>query len=131
MKKLIYCAVALVMSAAPLTAQAAEADIKKGEKVFKKCKVCHEVAKTKNKIGPHLVNLFERKAGSIEGYKYSSAMKAKGEEGLVWNAETLDAYLIKPKKYVPKTKMAFPGLKKESDRVNLIAYLETATKAAE
>ena len=131
MKKLIYCAVALVMSAAPLTAQAAEADIKKGEKVFKKCKVCHVVAKTKNKIGPHLVNLFERKAGSVEGYKYSSAMKAKGEEGLVWNAETLDTYLTKPKKFVPKTKMMFPGLKKKSDRINIIAYLETATKAAE
>jgi len=131
MKKLIYCAVALSLSAAPLTALAAEADLKKGEKVFKKCKVCHEVAKKKNKIGPHLVNLFERKAGSIEGYKYSSAMKAKGGEGLVWNAETLDNYLKKPRDFVKKTKMAFPGLKKESDRVNIIAYLESATKSAE
>ena len=131
MKKLIYCAVALVMSAAPLTAQAAEADLKKGEKVFKKCKACHEAAKKKNKVGPHLVNLFERKAGSVEGYKYSSAMKAKGGEGLVWNAETLNTYLKKPKAFVPKTKMSFPGLKKESDRLNLIAYLEKATKSAE
>ncbi len=130
MKKMIYCTVALMMSAIPLTAHA-EADIKKGEKVFKKCKVCHEVAKEKNKVGPHLVNLFDRKAASVEGYKYSKAMKAKGEEGLVWNAETLDAYLLKPKKYVPKTKMAFPGLKKETDRVNIIADLEKATKAAE
>lgn len=131
MKKIIYCAVAMMMSAAPFTAHAADADIKKGEKVYKKCKVCHEVAKKKNKVGPHLVNLFERKAGSLEGYKYSKAMKAKGAEGLVWNAETLDAYLLKPKKYVPKTKMAFPGLKKESDRVNIIGYLEKATKSAE
>ena len=131
MKKLIYCAFALVLSTAPLTAQAAEADLEKGKKVFKKCKVCHVVDKEKNKIGPHLVNLFGRKAGSLEGYKYSSAMKAKGEEGLVWNAETLNTYLTKPKDLVPKTKMAFPGLKKEPDRVNLIAYLEKATKPAE
>ena len=109
MKKLIYCAVALSLSAAPFTAQAAEADLKKGEKVFKKCKVCHEVAKEKNKIGPHLVNIFGREAGSIEGYKYSSAMKAKGAEGLVWDAETLDTYLKKPRDFVPKTKMAFPA----------------------
>ena len=130
MKKLIYCAVVLSLSAAPFTALA-DADPVKGEKVYKKCKVCHEVAKKKNKVGPHLVNLFERKAGSIEGYKYSSAMKAKGGEGLVWNAETLNTYLKKPKDFVPKTKMAFPGLKKDSDRANVIAYLEKATKSAE
>lgn len=131
MKKLIYCAVALVLSTVPLTAQAAEADLKKGEKVFKKCKICHFVDKEKNKIGPHLVNLFDRKAGTLEGYKYSSAMKAKGEEGLVWNAETLNTYLTKPKDFVPKTKMKFPGLRKEADRTNLIGYLEKATKPAE
>ena len=128
MKKLIYPAVALLLSTASFTAQAAEADLKKGEKVFKKCKSCHVVDKEKNKIGPHLVNLFGRKAGSLEGYKYSSAMKAKGEEGLVWDAESLDSYLTKPKDFVPKTKMAYPGLKKEKDRVNLIGYLEKATK---
>ena len=77
------------------------------------------------------MNLFDRKAGSVEGYKYSTAMKAKGEEGLVWNAETLNTYLTKPKDFVPKTKMAFPGLKKEKDRTNLIGYLEKATKPAE
>ena len=131
MKKLIYCAVALVLSTVPLTAQVAEADLKKGEKVFKKCKICHLIDKEKKKIGPHLVNLFDRKAGSTEGYIYSSAMKAMGEEGLVWNAETLDTYLKKPKDLVPKTKMAFPGLKKEADRINIIGYLEKATKPAE
>ncbi|MEM7430026.1 MAG: cytochrome c family protein [Pseudomonadota bacterium] len=111
-------------------AQAAEPDLKKGKKVFRKCKACHLVDKEKNKLGPHLVNVFGRKAAGLESYgkKYSKAMKAKGEEGLVWNEETLDAYLTKPKKYVPGTKMAFPGLKKEKQRINLIAYIKSFSK---
>ena len=108
-------------------AHAMEADIKKGKKVFRKCKACHVVDKEKNKLGPHLVNIIGRKAAAIEGYKYSKAMKAKGEgdDGLVWTEENLTEYLIKPKKFIPGTKMAFPGLKKEKDRVNLIAYLQS------
>ena len=113
-----------------VTTHAAEPDVDKGKKVFKKCKACHEVEKEKNKVGPHLINLFGRTAGALDGYKFSKAMKKKGaDEGLVWNDETLDGYLKKPKDYVKGTKMAFPGLKKEKDRVNIIAYLKTFSKA--
>ena len=126
--KIILASLAAI--AFSVTAHAAEPDVEKGKKVFRKCKACHEVEKEKNKVGPHLINLFGRKAGVLEGYKFSKAMKAKGEdEGLVWNDETLDGYLTKPKKYVKGTKMAFPGLKKEKDRVNIIAYLKTFSKA--
>jgi cytochrome c2 len=98
-------------------------DIEAGEKVFKKCKACHVVDQEKNKTGPHLVNIFGRAAGSLESYtKYSTAMK---ESGIVWNDETLDAYLENPRKYVKGTKMAFGGLKKEEDRLNVIAYLKS------
>ena len=96
-------------------------DIEAGAKVFKKCKACHVVDKEKNKTGPHLVNLFGRTAGSLEGYKYSKAMKASG---IVWDEETLAAYLRAPKKYVKGTKMAFVGLKKDADIENIIAYLK-------
>ena len=96
-------------------------DVKAGAKVFKKCKACHVVDKEKNKTGPHLVNLFDRTAGSLEGYKYSKAMKASG---IVWDEETLAAYLRAPKKYVKGTKMAFVGLKKDADIENIIAYLK-------
>ncbi|MEM8644705.1 MAG: cytochrome c family protein [Pseudomonadota bacterium] len=125
--KIILAAMAAV--AFSVSAQAAEPDIKKGEKVFRKCKACHEVAKEKNKVGPHLVNLFGRTAGSLDGYKYSKAMVAKGEGGLVWTEEVMLEYLIKPRQYVKGTKMAFAGLKKEKDRVNLVAYLQQFTKA--
>jgi cytochrome c2 len=98
-------------------------DIDAGEKVFKKCKACHVVDAEKNKTGPHLVNIMGRTAGSLESFKkYSKAMK---ESGIVWNEETLNGYLEKPKAYIKGTKMAFAGLKKEEDRENVIAYLKS------
>jgi len=122
----------LVSTAIVLVASVASnaADIKAGEKVFKKCSACHAVGDgAKNKVGPHLNDLFGKVAGSDESYKYSKAMKTAGDEGLVWNDETIDAFLLKPKKYIKKTKMSFSGLKKEDDRVNIIAYLKTYSKA--
>ena len=104
----------------------AAGDVAAGEKVFKKCKACHVVNKEQNRTGPHLVNLFGRPAGSLEGYKkYSKAMKSSG---IVWDEETLDAYLKAPKKYVKGTRMAFAGLKKDADRANVIAYMKTFSK---
>ena len=97
-------------------------DVAKGEKVFKKCKACHYVDQEKNKTGPHLVGLFGRAAGSVEGYKYSAAMK---ESGIVWDENTLAEYLKAPKAYVKGTKMAFAGLKKDADVDNIIAYLKS------
>ncbi|MBO0345824.1 c-type cytochrome [Roseibium limicola] len=109
-----------------MTAQAfAEGDAAKGEKVFRKCAACHAVGEgAKNKVGPQLNGLIDRPAATVEGYKYSKAMKAKGEEGLVWSEDNLHAYLTKPKDFVPKTKMAFAGLRKEADIDNIIAYLK-------
>ena len=96
-------------------------DAAAGKKVFKKCKACHYAAKDKNKTGPHLVNLIGREAGTVEGYKYSKAMKSSG---IVWDEDTLTAYLRAPKKYLKGTKMAFAGLRKDADIANVIAYLK-------
>ena len=104
----------------------ASGDVAAGEKVFKKCKACHVVDTEKHKTGPHLVNIMGRAAGSADGYKkYSDAMKSSG---IVWNEETLDGYLEKPKAYVKGTRMAFAGLRKEEDRANVIAYLKSYSK---
>tara|TARA_B100001564_G_C20227918_1_gene484708 strand:+ start:94 stop:474 length:381 start_codon:yes stop_codon:yes gene_type:complete len=108
------------------TSALASGDVTAGEKVFKKCKACHVVDAEKHKTGPHLVNIMGRAAGSVDGYKkYSKAMKSSG---IVWNEETLDGYLEKPKAYVKGTRMVFAGLRKESDRANVIAYLKSYSK---
>lgn len=100
----------------------AEGDAAAGEKVFKKCKACHVVDSEKNRLGPHLVGIIGRASGSVEGFKYSKAMQAAG---ITWDETTIAEYLADPKGYVPKNKMAFPGLKKEEDRANVIAYLKS------
>jgi len=97
------------------------ADPVNGKKVFKKCVACHSLQEGKNKIGPSLYNLLDRKAGLVEGYKYSKAMK---NSGVVWDEESLDKFLTKPRKFIPKTKMAFRGIKNKSLRDDLISFLK-------
>ena len=97
------------------------ADPVKGKKVFKKCVACHSLQEGKNKMGPTLYNLLGRKAGSVEGYKYSKAMK---NSGVVWDEESLDKFLTKPRKFIPKTKMSFRGIKKKSLRDDLISFFK-------
>ena len=77
-----------------------------------------------HKQGPNLHGLFGRKTGSAAGYSYSSANVNKG---IIWGEDTLFEYLENPKKYIPGTKMVFAGLKKESERKDLIAYLASST----
>ncbi|MFZ8992174.1 MAG: c-type cytochrome [Candidatus Puniceispirillaceae bacterium] len=120
MKNYVFAAVAAAgfMMSAPAMAGDAAA----GEKVFRKCKACHYVDQEKNKTGPHLVNIIGRKAGAVEGYKYSKAMAGSD---LVWDEATLAGFLAKPKSYLKGTKMAFAGLKKDSDIADVIAYLKS------
>lgn len=118
-------ALAAILLAAPASA---DGDANKGKKVFNKCKACHNVDKEANKVGPHLVGIFGRKAGSIEGYSYSDAMTSSD---VVWSEETMTIYLKKPKDFIPGTKMAFAGLNKDDQIEDLIAYLEEATKKPE
>lgn len=114
----------LIAVALAATPAFAEGDAEKGEKVFRKCKACHAVGEdAKNKVGPHLNGIIGAEIASVEGFKYSKAFMEKKEEGLTWTEETLDAYLKKPKEYIPDGKMSFAGLRKEQDRADVIAYL--------
>lgn len=100
----------------------AAADIGKGAKVFKKCSACHKLEDGKNATGPYLYGVVDRAVGAAAGFGYSAGMASLGGD---WTADRLDAFLAKPKTYVSGTSMGFSGLKKQSDRVNLIAYLDS------
>ncbi|APX89418.1 MFS transporter [Brevirhabdus pacifica] len=117
---------------APVVASETAADpelIADGEKVFKKCKACHQVGDgAKNKSGPMLNGIVGATAGTVDGFRYSSAMEEAGAGGLVWTKENLHGFLTKPKDFLDGTKMGFSGLRKEDDREAVIAYIGSFTK---
>jgi len=126
LKTMIGVAVlAFSAGAGPAIAQDA-GDPEAGERVFRQCQACHMVGENAQaRVGPPLNDLFGRVAGTYEGFaRDSNAMKGAGEAGLVWNDETIAAYLERPRQYIPGNQMGFAGLRKEEDRANVIAYLK-------
>jgi cytochrome c len=104
----------------------ADGDPAAGAQVFKRCAACHAVGDgAVNRIGPVLNGVVGRTAGTFDSYKYSSAMLAAGQGGLVWTPDALTQYLHKPRDMVPGTKMTFPGLPNDQDIANVVAYLLT------
>ncbi len=97
-----------------------------GEKVFRKCKACHQVGDgAQNRSGPHLNGVIGRAVAAVEGFRYSGALTALAEAGAVWDDETLAAFLTDPKGYAKGTRMSFKGLDKADDRDAVAAYLAT------
>lgn len=110
----------LLLSASAL----ADGDPARGERVFNRCKSCHELTRERNRNGPHLIGLFGRVSGAVDGFRYSEPMK---EAAIVWDDETLDGYLENPRSYMPGTRMTFAGLRNDQDRQDVIAYLRQVT----
>jgi cytochrome c len=108
----------------PIGPSMAKADPKHGEAVAKVCLQCHTFRKGEaNKIGPNLFGIMEENIASVQGYQFSPALAAhKGEK---WDPDKLNTWLFKPQDYAKGTKMTFPGLPKEQDRADVIAYLES------
>ncbi len=97
-------------------------DVAAGEKVFAQCKTCHQIGEgAKNAVGPVLNGVIGRKAGTIEGFKYSEANK---NSGISWDEATFADYIKNPKAKIPGTKMIYPGLKDEQKIKDLTAYLK-------
>lgn len=93
-----------------------------GEKVFNKCRACHQIGEgAKTLVGPPLNGIVGRKAGSIEGYAYSDANK---NSGITWDEAVLTEYLKNPRAKIPGTKMIFIGIPSEADILNLVAFLK-------
>lgn len=103
------------------TSQAADPEA--GQRVFKaQCSACHSIEAGKKIIGPSLAGIVGRKSGSVAGFNYSQAnLKAD----LTWDEATLDKYLTNPRGVVPGTTMTYAGLKNDTQRADLIAYLAT------
>jgi cytochrome c len=119
--KLLSFSLAGAALLASMSASVAQ-DAAAGEKVFMKCKICHQIGETaKNMVGPVLNGVVGRKAGSYPGYHYSDANE---KSGITWDEAELKKYLKDPKGVVPGTKMVFPGLQSDDDVANVIAYLK-------
>ena len=95
-------------------------DAKAGRKVFRKCRACHKADEGANSVGPALWGVINRDIGTADGFEYSDALKALPGN---WSASKLAELLTKPSAYANGTKMAFPGLSKEEDRINVITFL--------
>lgn len=118
----LRAAAGVLLAAFAGAAARAEGDPALGKAQFNKCAACHSIKPGENKIGPSLHGIVGRPAHSIEGFSYSDAMKAYN---VTWTDEELNKYLENPRGVVAGTKMIFVGLKKEDERANLIAYLNT------
>lgn len=99
----------------------------RGELLSYACQACHSLeAGGPNQVGPNLHGVFGRRAGTVEGFEYSPALRRLD---LVWTAEALERWLADPTGFVPGTTMAFTGYQDPADRRALIEYLERATAA--
>jgi cytochrome c len=115
---------ALLMTGALLLPNAASSQQADGERLFRqRCGSCHTIDPSQNRVGPHLSGVVGRTAGSVEGARYSSAMR---ESGIVWDAQSLDSFLAAPRQMVQGTTMAV-GLPNAEQRAAIIAYLQGAS----
>ncbi len=101
-------------------------NIEHGKKVFKKCAACHSINQGgKNKIGPALWAVMQRKSGELSDYNYSKALLNHGK---IWSFAELNGFLLKPAKWIKGNKMGFAGLKDEKDRASVILYMNESSE---
>jgi len=115
--KLLPLAGGLLMLSGVVSAQ----DVADGQKSFNKCRACHTVGENaKNQVGPSLNGLFGRKAGTVEGFKYSNANK---DSAIVWDEKNFAEYIKDPKAFMPGNIMTFAGIKNDKEIKDLTAFL--------
>lgn len=127
--KTFHCSTIIAAMLLSATSALADGDATLGAIVFKKCAACHTASEPVNKVGPSLMGVIGRPVASVAGYNYSSAMKAFGANGKVWDEALLRKYLPSPQFLVKGTRMSFAGLKSDSDLDNLLAYLKDPAAA--
>jgi cytochrome c len=119
----------VVAEIAPAKAAPDPALIAAGEKVFKKCKSCHQVGdNAKNRTGPALNGIIGRLAAASDGFRYSKAFTKLAGDGVHWDEANLAEFLSDPKGFAKGTRMSFRGLKKPGDIAAVTAYLASFTE---
>ena len=103
----------------------AQGDAARGEKLFEQCHACHSVERGTNDVGPTLFGVFNRKAGELDDFRYSPALK---RSGITWTAQMLDEFVADPQKKVPGNRMPYSGMPDGRERGDLIAYLQKVSK---
>jgi cytochrome c len=119
----VVCGVVVLVVASTPLVRAADPD--KGKAVFEQCAACHSLGDPGDYDGPMLKGVMGRKAGSLEDYRYSAAMK---RSDVTWDAGTLDNYVTDPQAFIPGNRMAFAGISDKTQRDDLIEYLMVATR---
>lgn len=117
--------------ATPALAQTPTGDAAAGEAVFRQqCRACHQIGENaRNGVGPHLNGIFGRRAGSIEGFRYSNAYRTPPTNEKTWSEENFRVYIRNPREVTPGTNMAYAGLRNEDQITNMIAYLRSFNAA--
>lgn len=125
--KRMHMIVSLLLLGVATNPALADPDPARGQQMFgRTCVYCHSLEPDQNMTGPSLSGLWGRRAGSLPSFKrYSPALKSAKVQ---WGDQTLDQYLADPKAFIPGNRMAFPGLKDDSERADLIAFLKKATQ---
>jgi cytochrome c len=101
------------------------ADAQRGGKLFVECAACHATEPGAGSVGPDLHGVIGRRAGTLDNFRYSPAIR---KSGITWSRQTLDAYIADPQKAVPANRMPYGGMPNASDRADLLDYLETSFK---
>jgi cytochrome c len=115
-------ALALVMATRPSDAGG---DAGRGQKFYEECIACHSLERGVHGIGPSLHGVFNRRAGELSDYRYSPALK---RSGIIWTADTLDAFIADSQQFLPANRMPYAGMPNAADRADLIAYLQQVAK---
>jgi cytochrome c len=126
MKNLTLSALIVLATSSAVSSVAFAQDVNAGKSSFNKCLACHSIGEgAKNKVGPELNGLDGRKSGTAPDYSYTDANK---NSGITWNEAQFKEYIKDPKAKIPGTKMAFAGIKKESEVNDLWAYVSQFDK---
>jgi cytochrome c2 len=102
------------------SALAEDFNVELAKQSYVKCVACHSLEEGKHGVGPSLHDLNNRKAGTVSGFKFSKALRTSG---VLWNKDSMHAYLLNPQKNIPRNRMAFAGLKNDEERQALVCYL--------